>query len=169
MRRVGEPLERESLASLDEHVRAAVGEHAHVAQLGDAAHAPRGKGALGPTRRQDDPEAAVARAAVREQLAIAGLEDVQRERRAGEENQRERKERERVRRHVRKLTPHAPRVAQRPATSATTARRSARANGLIRTGQTDRLRNAAASAETVSPLEKMIRRSTSGRSRASRS
>jgi hypothetical protein len=37
------------------------------------------------------------------------------------------------------------------------------------TGQTDRLRNAAASAETVSPLEKMIRRSTSGRSRASRS
>jgi hypothetical protein len=74
--------------------------------VGDTPHVARGELALAdPVGSKHDAEAAVALEAVGEHLPVAGLEDVQRERDAREEHERQREEREVAGAHGSKLQP----------------------------------------------------------------
>jgi hypothetical protein len=96
VRRAGvhEPDDREARAAVDHEVAAPVGERLDVAHLGNApdAAARRGRGVR--AARRDEAEAAVGGLHVGEHAAVARLEDVQRLRRAREEHERQREERE---------------------------------------------------------------------------
>ena len=94
--RVGhEPLQGEARAAGHDDVGAPVGETVHVGELRHAPHPPRRQVALphaGDGR--EDGEAPVAAFNVGEQLSVAGLEEVQRERGPRKEHDAQRKDRE---------------------------------------------------------------------------
>ncbi len=85
---VGQPKESEAVAALDDYVQAPVGET--VENLGD--RRARSDLAQAAIVRQNEPELAVARQALADQLLVARLEDVQRHALRRKEHELEREE-----------------------------------------------------------------------------
>ncbi len=104
-----EALERESAHAVHDDVRSAVGQRVRVVDLGDAANAAGLEiGVAHPFRTKDNAEARISVHAIRQHLPIPRLENVQRQRCAGEQNQREREERQKVDGHSGKVQHRSP-------------------------------------------------------------
>jgi hypothetical protein len=90
----GDAHDREPLGALDEQVAPPIGQRLHLAELRDASDEAGGEPALGPAPLSTIPKPPVTRLTVGDHGAVAWLEYVQGERRAREEDEREREERQ---------------------------------------------------------------------------